>query len=300
MRRPLVLAHVLLLASFATAAPAQTSPTLRKIEASGVVSIGYRDSSVPFSYLDDRQRPVGYSMALCDRIVDAIKRRLGVQHLERRLVPVNSATRIPLVANGSVDLECGVTTNTLERQRQVSFSLTTFVAASRLASRRQAPVMRLEDLRERTVTSTVGTTSLRHLQELYTKGLPMRIVAARDDPDAFRLLESGRVSAYAMDDVLLYGTIAGSSRPQDFVVSDEALSVEPYAIMLPKDDVEFKRLVDSALVELLRSGEILTLYRRWFQSPIPPHGTQLGMPMSAAMKRIVERPTDSADPAQYR
>ena len=297
MRRSSILA-VLWAACWAPAVAA--SPTLRKIEAAGVISIGYRDSSVPFSYLDARQRPIGYSMDICSRVVEAVRQRLGLRHLERRLVPVNSATRIPMVANGTVDLECGVTTNTLERQRQVAFSLTTFVAASRLASRRAEPVMKVEDLRERRVTSTVGTTSLRHLQELYNRGLPMHIVAARDDPDAFRLLESGRVAAYAMDDVLLHGTIASSARPGDYVVSDEALSVEPYAIVLPRDDPAFKRLVDNTIVTLFRNGEIHRLYERWFLAPIAPQGIRLGMPMSAAMKRVIDEPTDAADPARYR
>jgi len=278
----------------------ETSPTLRKIREAGVISIGYRDASVPFSYLDAQQRPVGYSMAICDRIVDAIKQRLRVRDLERRLVAVTSATRIAMVANGSIDLECGVTTHTFERQRQVAFTVTTFVAASKLASRREQPVIKLDDLRGKTVTSTVGTTSLRHLQELYTKGVPINIVAAREDIDAFRLLEAGRVHAYAMDDVLLHGTIANSGHPQDFLVSDDALSVEPYAIMLRRDDPEFKRLADDAIKALFKSGEIHRIYRDWFQSPIPPHGVNLSMPMSEAMKRVIERPTDSPDPAVYR
>lgn len=304
MRLPLLallaLAVSAVLAVPGVGAHATESPTLRKIREAGVVSLGYRDSSVPFSYLDGRQRPVGYSMDICERIVEAVRQRLGLRDLERRLVPVNSATRIAMVANGSIDLECGVTTNTMERQRHVAFSVTTFVAASRFASRRDQPVPTLQALRGRTVTSTVGTTSLRHLQDLYTRGVPMTIVAARDDPDAFRLLESGRVAAYAMDDVLLHGTIAESGHPQDFMVSVDALSVEPYGIVVPKDDPEFKRLVDGAIVGLFRSGEILRLYRQWFQSPIPPHGVNLSMPMSAAMRRVIERPTDSADPAAYR
>jgi len=232
--------------------------------------------------------------------VEAVKARLGVRDLERRLVPVTSATRVPMVANGTVDLECGVTTNNAERQKQVAFTLTTFVAESRLLSKRRAPVMRLEDLRGKNVTSTVGTTSLRHLQELVDlKGLTMNIVAARDDPDAFRLVESDRAAAYAMDDVLLRGTIATSRSPAEYVISDEALAVEPYGIMLGKGDPVFKQLADDTIARLFASGEIQALYRRWFLSPIPPSRVVIDLPMSEAMKRVIAHPTDSPDPAAY-
>lgn len=276
------------------------SPTLRKIREAGVINIGYRDASVPFSYLDDHQHPIGYSIDICQRIVAAVKEQLGLRSLERRWVPVNSATRLPMVANGSVDLECGVTTNTAERQRQVAFSVTTFIAASRLASRRDDPIVHLSDLHHKKVTSTVGTTSLHHLQKLYSGGLEMNLIASRDDPDAFRLLEAHRVAAYAMDDVLLHATIAGSGHPNDFLVSDDALSVEPYAIVLPPHDPEFKRVADGAIVALFQSGQIQALYRKWFQSPIPPFGVNLELPMHPAMPRIIEHPTDTPDPDEYK
>ncbi|WP_425500860.1 amino acid ABC transporter substrate-binding protein [Pseudaquabacterium terrae] len=280
-------------------APAD-SFTLRKIREVGVISIGYREASVPFSYLDEQQRPVGYSMAICDHVVQAVKARLGLRELESRYVPVSSATRIPLVSNGSVDLECGVTTNNIERQRKVAFSVTTFVAASKLLSKKTQPVARIDDLRGKAVTSTVGTTSLRYLQELADeRGIAMRIIAAKDDAEAFRLVETGRAAAYAMDDVLLRGTIAAARKPDDYMVSDEALSVEPYGIMLNRDDPEFKRLVDDTIVGLFKSGEIHRLYRRWFQSQIPG-GINLALPMHPAMRRVVDKPTDSGDPAHYR
>jgi glutamate/aspartate transport system substrate-binding protein len=300
MRRPLPVLLVLLFATAVAWAQAPESPTLRKIREAGLISIGYRESSIPFSYLDSHQRPVGYSMDICDHVVDAVKARLRQPDIERRLVPVNSATRLAMVANGSIDMECGVTTHTVERERQVAFSVTTFVAASRLASRRDAPVPRVAALRGRSVTSTVGTTSLRHLQKLYTAGLATNIVAARDDPDAFRLLENRRVDAYAMDDVLLHGSIASSGHAEDFVVSEDALSVEPYAIVLPRDDQAFKRLVDEAIVALFRSGEIHRLHRAWFESPIPPSGINLRLPMHPAMQRAIAQPTDSPDPERYR
>jgi len=286
---------------FALGAHAQDSPTLRKIREAGVITLGYRDGSVPFSYLDSAHRPVGYSIDICQRVVDAVREHLGQPDLERRFVLVNSATRVPMVANRTVDLECGVTTHTVERQRHVAFSVTTYVAASRLVSRRSDPVRRLQDLRGRVVTSTVGTTSLAHLQRLSTEqGLAMSIVAARDDPDAFRWVENGRADAFAMDDVLLRGMIALARNPADFVVSEDALSVEPYAIMLPKGDPAFKGLVDRAIVAMFRRGEVDALYRRWFESAIPPGGVNLSLPMLPAMRRVIEQPTDTPDPAHYR
>lgn len=287
--------------TFALSAHAQDSPTLRKIREAGVITLGYRDGSVPFSYLDSAHRPVGYSIDICQRVVDAVREHLGQPDLERRFVLVNSATRVPMVANRTVDLECGVTTHTVERQRHVAFSVTTYVAASRLVSRRSDPVRRLQDLRGRVVTSTVGTTSLAHLQRLSTEqGLAMSIVAARDDPDAFRWVENGRADAFAMDDVLLRGMIALARNPADFVVSEDALSVEPYAIMLPKGDPAFKELVDRAIVAMFRRGEVDALYRRWFESAIPPGGVNLSLPMLPAMRRVIEQPTDTPDPAHYR
>jgi glutamate/aspartate transport system substrate-binding protein len=296
-----VLRLTLALLCAAVAAPAAAeSPTLRKIREAGVITLGYREASSPFSYLDETQHPIGYTMDICGRIVDAVQQRLGLRDLERRYVPATSATRIPLVASGAVDLECGVTTNNAERQREVGFTVTIFVAESRLVSKKSAPVVRLQDLRGKVVTSTVGTTSLTHLQELYAgHGLDMTILASKDDPDAFRMVTTDRAAAYAMDDALLYDYIAKSARPEDYLVSSDRLSVEPYGIMLPRDDPEFKKLADQAIVGLFRSGEIFKLYRRWFQSPIPPRGVNLAFPMFPSMQRLVAHPTDSPDPASY-
>lgn len=286
----------------AVGAQAQTSsPTLRRIQEARVISIGYRDASVPFSFLDGQQRPVGYSIDLCDKVVEAVRRKLGLSDIERRWVVVNAATRMPLVANGMVDLECGATTNTLERQRQVTFSVTTFVSSTRMLSRKSAPVDRLEDLRGGAVVSTVGTTNLKIVQDLKERGgIDFNVLAARDDNEAFRMVETERARAYAMDDALLYGLMAVSPAPQAFVVSTEALSVEPYGIMLRKGDPVFKALVDDSLTALYRSGEIEAIYRRWFLSPIPPKGVNLKLPMPEALRSVIARPTDSGDPAAYR
>jgi glutamate/aspartate transport system substrate-binding protein len=290
----------------AAAAPAadlaaNDSAVLRKIRDTGLVTVGHRLTSVPFSYLDAKLRPVGYSMDLCQRIVEAIRTRLDLRDLEVKMVTVTSATRMPLVANGSVDLECGVTTNTVERQKTQAFSVTTFVAASRLLAKKESEIRTVEDLRGKVVASTIATTSIRYLTNANeARKLDMRIVAGQDDTDAFQMVLNDRAVAFAMDDVLLRSFQASAPNPGDYSISEEALSVEPYGIGLPKDDPVFKQLVDGVLVDLYRSGEIHAIYRKWFQLPIPPKGINLQLPMSEALKRAIAQPTDDPDPARYR
>lgn len=298
--RLLALGLLCLFAACCAAEPA--SPTLAKLRSAGVITLGYRAASVPFSYLDARLRPIGYSIEICERVVAALRRERGLERLETRLLAVSSGTRLPLVANGSVDIECGITTNTVERQKSVAFSLTTFVAESRLLSKRARPVETLEQLRGQAVASTIGTTSIALLQELNERrAMGMRIIAGLDDVDSFRLLNSDQALAYAMDDVLLYGLLAGEPRAADFQVSQQALSVEPYALMLPPQDPAFKRLVDDALRRLYASGDMKAIYRRWFESPLPAKpGVNLRMPMSKALQKAVAQPTDSPNPADYR
>jgi glutamate/aspartate transport system substrate-binding protein len=296
---PLLMAGLLNLT--APGATAQESLTLRKIKETGVIAIGYRDGSIPFSYLDDRQEPIGYSMDLCRRVVDAVKRRLGLDELQVKFVPVNSSTRGPMVTNNTIDLECGTTTNTVERQRHVAFAVTTFVAGSRFVTRRNSAIRSLKDLRGKQVVSTAGTTSIALLGALNaTRALGMNILAGKDHLQSFHMVENNRASAFMMDDVLLYGLIAVAEDPSAFVVTGEPLSVEPYAIALRKSDPEFKLLVDNTLVGLFRSGEIVTLYRKWFESPIPSSKINLALPMNAALKKVIANPTDSGDPAVYR
>jgi glutamate/aspartate transport system substrate-binding protein len=280
---------------------AEETGVLRKIRDTGLIVVGHRVNSVPFSYLDGRLRPVGYSMDLCQRVVDAVRHRLAMPDLEVKLVTASSATRMPLVANGTLDLECGVTTNTAERQKTQSFSVTTFVAASRLLARKDSEIRSLDDLRGKTVASTIATTSFRYLNAVNeSRGLGMKIVGGQDDIDGFQMVQTGRAVAFAMDDVLLKSLLANAANPGDYAIGDEALSVEPYAIGLPRDDEPFKRLVDDVLKALYRSGEIQTIYRKWFLSPIPPRGINLQLPMSDALKRAIAQPTDSPEPQIYR
>ena len=279
----------------------QDSVTLKKIGAAGVISIGYREGSVPFSYLDGNHQPVGYSMDICNKVVAAIRTRLKLKTLAVRLVPMTPATRVPLVANGTIDLECGVTTNTPERQRSVAFSVTTFVTESRLVSKRQAPIMRIDDMRGKAVVTTIGTTSMRYLNELnQSRRLGMEILAGRDDSDSFLMVASGRAQAYAMDDVLLRSFIANAPQPEDYLISHETLSIEPYGLMLNKDDPVFKRAVDEAIVALFRGDEFARIYQKWFQQPITGQDINLNLPMSNALRKVVQRPIDSANPEDYR
>ncbi len=278
----------------------QGSPTLSKVEQTGMITLGYRVGSVPFSYLDEKLNPIGYSMDLCYKIVDAVKVRLKLRHLQVKLFPVTSATRIPLVVNGTVDLECGVTTNTLERQKSESFSVTTFVAASRLLAKKSSNIQTLSDLQGDPVASTVGTTSIRYLHEVnQAQKLDMKILAGLDDAESFQMVQNDRAVAYVMDDVLLRSLVAGVKNPAEFSISAESLSIEPYGIPMTKGDAAFKQLADDVLVGLFRSGEIHTIYNKWFQSPIPPKGINLQLPMSAALKRAIAAPTDTADPKHY-
>lgn len=285
----------------ARAAEPLSSPTLRKIRDTGVIVLGYRVASAPFSYLDADLKPVGYSIELCERVVQAVRERLQLPELEAKMVSVSSATRMPMVANGAVDLECGITTHTAERQRIQAFSLTTFVAETRLLSKRQQPIRSVEDLRGQPVASTIATTSIQFLHQLnQTRELDMKILVGQDDKDAFRLLQTGRAVAYAMDDVLLRTWLAGSGRPQDYLISEASFSIEPYALGLAQGDPGFKQLVDEVLRALFRSGEIRRIYQRWFESPLPGSGLNLRLPMSPAFQRLIEQPSDSPDPAQYR
>src|SRR5947199_4791605 len=250
--------------------------TLKKIKDTGTITLGHRESSVPFSYYDDKQQVVGYAMDLCGRIVERVKSELKLPKLDVQLNPVTSATRIPLMANGTVDLECGSTTNNLERQKQVSFTITHFVTANRFVSKKAAGLKAVDDLRNKTIVSTSGTTNIKQITEIGAQqNLGMSIISANGHPEAFQMVETGRAVAFVMDDILLYSLAAQSRSPKDYEISKEALSVEPYGIMLRKDDTAFKKVVDAAMVELYKSGQINAIYEKWFRKPIPPKGLNL-------------------------
>lgn len=284
------------------AAHAADGPTLTRVRETGVIVIGYRPASLPFSYLDAQLRPTGYSVELCERVIAAVRERLQLPDLEVRRVEVASATRMPLVINGTLDMECGITTHTAERARSQSFSLTIFVAETRLLARVSERVQNLADLRGRSVASTIGTTSIQHLAKVNEQqNLGIRILGGLDDPEGFQLLRSGRAAAFLMDDVVLRSLLAQQGPgADDYRLSDQALTIEPYAIGLRRGDPQFKALVDEVLAGLYRSGEIHAIYRRWFESPLPSQGLNLKLPMSAAFRRVIANPTDSPDPDRYR
>ena len=225
-------------------------------------------------------------MDLCGRIVERLKSDLKLAKLDVKLNPVTSATRIPLMANGTIDLECGSTTNNLERQKQVSFTITHFVTANRFVSKKSANLKTVDDLKGKTVVSTSGTTNIKQITEIGAqKGLNLNILAAKDHAEAFLMVETGRAAAFVMDDILLSSLVAASKSPQDYVISADALSVEPYGIMLRRDDAPFKKVVDEAMIATYRSGAINPIYDKWFLKPIPPKGTQ---PQCADERRVQE------------
>jgi glutamate/aspartate transport system substrate-binding protein len=274
--------------------------TLKKIKDSGSITIGHRDASVPFSYYDDKQQPIGYAMDLCHRVVDAVKAELKMPSIKTNYQLVTSANRIPLMANGTIDLECGSTTNNLARQEQVWFTMTHFVTANRWVAKKSAKIHSLNDLKGKTIVSTAGTTNIKQITEINAaQNLGMNIVSANGHPEAFQMVETGRAVAFVMDDILLASLAAQSRNPKDYEISSTALSVEPYGIMLRKDDAAFKKVVDAAMTQIYKSGQINAIYSKWFEKPIPPKGINLNVPVSDAFKKVIASPTDSGDPAVY-
>lgn len=281
-------------------AQAQDAGTLKKIKETGTITLGVRDSSIPFSYLDDKQSYQGYSIDLCLKIVTAVQKQLGLTSLNVKMNPVTSATRIPLMANGTIDLECGSTTNNVERQKQVAFAPTTFVTANRILSKKSSGIKTLMDLKGKAVVSTSGTSNLKQLTQLNAdQNLGINILPAKDHAEAFLMVETGRAVAWVMDDILLASQASNSKNPADYEISKEALSVEPYGIMLRKDDAAFKKVVDTAITNVLTSGDVNRIYHKWFMQPIPPKGIALNWPMSDQFKVVAAKPTDSGDPAAY-
>jgi glutamate/aspartate transport system substrate-binding protein len=301
MKRTIVLlaSAAMSLAVMATASGQEG--TLKKIKESGSITIGHRDASIPFSYYDDKQQPVGYAMDLCLKIVDAVKAELKMPKIDVKYQLVTSANRIPLMANGTIDLECGSTTNNLERQKQVWFTITHFVTANRWVAKKSSRINSLQDLKGKTIVSTAGTTNIKQITEINAaQNLGMNIISANGHPEAFQMVETGRAVAFVMDDILLYSLAAQSRSPKDYAISKQALSVEPYGIMVRKDDAAFKKVVDAAMTNIYKSGQINAIYDKWFQKPIPPKGLNLHIPMSEQMKKVVAHPTDSGDPADYK
>jgi glutamate/aspartate transport system substrate-binding protein len=274
---------------------AQTPQTLDKVKASGAITVAYREASIPFSYLDDKAQPVGFGWEICGKIVEQVKKATGRADLKVQTQAVTSANRIPLLMNGTIDIECGSTTNNSERAKQVAFATNYFYTGTRFLVKSSSGVKSIDDLKGKTVVSTTGTTNYKIIRNLNEeKKLGIDLIGAKDHTDSALLVQTGRALAFGMDDILLYGLKASSATPADFAVVGEAIQVEPYAIMLRKDDPAFKKLVDDTLAALIKSGDFDKLYKKWFQSPIPPKGINLNAPMSKElqdnMKLLSDKP----------
>ncbi|SEB15543.1 glutamate/aspartate ABC transporter substrate-binding protein [Paraburkholderia sartisoli] len=269
--------------------------TLAKIQSSGLIVIGHRETSVPFSYVDTNNQVVGFSQDLCDRVISAVKAKTKRADLKVRFVPVTSQNRIPLVQNGTVDLECGVTTNLTSRQNQVAFSDTFFVATTRLLTRKDSGIKDFPDLAGKTVVTNQGTTSERILRKMNEdRKMNMQIISAKDYGEGRLTLETGRAVAYMMDDVLLAGTRALTAKPADWVLTGTPQSSEAYGFMMRKDDPEFKKLVDDALVDTMKAPDFRTMYDKWFMKPVPPKNISFDFPMSDSLQKLYASPNDKA------
>jgi len=276
--------------------------TLRKIKETGVITIGYRDSSIPFSYLDDNQKPIGFAIDICYRIVDAVKQELKLDKLEVEFNPVTSSARIPLLANGTIDLECGSTTNNADRLKQVSFTNTHFLTATRFVSKKSSNLKSIDDLKGKSVASTSGTTNIRQLTEANAaRSLGINIIPAKEHAESFLMVETDRAVAAVLDDILLASFVAGSKDPDAYVISGDAFSrPEPYGIMLRRDDPAFKKVADAATAALFQSADGQKLYDKWFMQKIPPKGLNLNTPIGSELKHEFAKPSDSPDPDSYK
>lgn len=291
------LASTLVVAGLAVAAEGIQAQTLEKIAAADKITVGYREAAVPFSYLLAPNKAVGFSVDLTQAIVDDVRARLKKPSLQVDSIPVTGTNRIPLLVNGTYDLECGSTTNTSARGKEVAFSINFFYAGTRLLTKRDSGIKNYPDLANKTVASTAGSTNEKVLKKFAVDhNIDVQIISGKDYADGLKLVEAGRASALALDDVLLYGLRANSANPTALEVVAETLQVEPYACMVRKGDPAFKRLVDATITRLMKSGEFTALYKKWFESPIPPAGANLDMAMSDALRANLKKRSDK--PAQ--
>ena len=284
---------ILLCAALAAGGSAAAADTLKKIRDAGEITLGYRESSVPFSFLDANKQPVGYSMDLCMKVVGAIRRELKMPGLVVKTAAVTPASRITDLIAGKIDLECGSTTNNAERRKQVAFTVATYIAGAKYVAKTSAGIKGLDDFAKKTVVTTQGTTTEKILRGLNAQNnMKMEILLGKDHAESFSYVASGRALAFFMDDILLYSLRAESGNPQDYEVSNKLLSIEPLSLMLRSDDPAFKRLVDLEITRVIMDGEIYTLYKKWFQAPIPPKGTNLNVPMNFLLRDSFKAPSD--------
>lgn len=296
----LPLAIAALAFSAVTANSAELTGRLKTIQDRNFITVAYRESSVPFSYLGSNAEPIGYAQEICGKVVDEIKKVVGRPNLEIRRQAVTSQNRIPLMQNGTIDLECGSTVNNPERQAQVSFSTTYFVVGAKFVALKSSNLHTLKDLKGKTVVATTGSNTVPRIRRIdRAENLDLNLIQAKDFSDSMLTFTSGRAEAFFEDDINLVGQIAFTLNPANYTLSTDTLSKDPYAIMLPRGEAEFKAIADKTIEKLYASGEIKALYAKWFQSPIPPRGVNLNFPMSEALLKVIAKPTDSPNPADY-
>lgn len=282
---------VLLLCSIPVVAHADD--TLAKIRDTKTITIAHRESSIPFSYFDDKQAPTGYAVELCQKIADAVKRELKLSQLNIVYIPVTSASRIPAIVEGKADIECGSTTNNAERRKLVAFTIPHFVAAARMVVRADSGIKNWVDLQNKKIVTTKGTTTVKLLTERdKVRSLRLKLIEGSDHANSFAMVEKGSAEAFPMDDVLLYGLRASASKPDNFKIVGDPLSAEPYAIMLRKDDPLFKSVVDREMARIINDGELVKLYEKWFERPIPPKNVNMNMPMGYLLRSSLRFPSD--------
>ena len=291
MKKPLLAAAITLLA--AGTAMAQANDTLAKVKGAGSITLGVRESS-GLSYTLGDGKYAGFHVEICQRVLADVQKQLGLAKLEIKYQPVTSQNRIPLVTNGTVDLECGSTTNNAARQKDVAFAVTTYVEEVRMVVKANSGIASIKDLNGKTVATTTGTTSVQTLRKnKRAQGITFNDVFGKDHADSFLLLESGRADAFVMDGSLLAGLISRSKNPADFKIVGEVLAVEPIAIMMRKDDEGLRKIVNATIAAMTKSGEINKLYDKWFLQPTPPTGTKVGLAMSANLKDALKNPNNN-------
>jgi glutamate/aspartate transport system substrate-binding protein len=293
MKKSMIVKAVAVAATLAALGTARADDTLKKIKDSGTVTMGVRESSGALSYTLGDGKYVGYHVEICSHVLADVQKQLGLAKMEIKYQPVTSQNRIPLVQNGTVDIECGSTTNNATRQKDVSFAVTTYVEEVRIAVKANSGITGIAQLNGKSVATTTGTTSVQLLRKHErATGVDFKEVFGKDHADSFLLLESGRADAFVMDGQILAGNIAKSKVPADFKIVGEVLSVEPIAIMIRKDDPAFKKAVDDSIKGLMKSGDIGKMYDKWFVQAIPPSNTKVGLPASEATKAAWANPND--------
>ena len=287
---------IALLLTTSTVAIAQNTPTLDRIKQSGVITIAHRESSLPFSYVDENKKPIGYALDICLKVVDAIQRELKLKALKINWTLVTSKNRIEIIQQGKADLECGSTTNNKERRETVAFSIPYYITGARILVKKSSGITSLDGLRGKTVVTTKGTTSLKIIQaQNDQRVLKLKLIEADDHAQSFKMVEEGKADAFVMDDVLLFSLRAQAANPDNFDVVGEFMSIEPLAIMISKDDPAFKKIIDREVTRMIVDFEMQAMYKKWFLEPIPPKGINLKMPMSYLLRDSFRFPTDKVN-----